>query len=40
MLKYIASKYLSSTMSGEILFYDVSIQSPVRANKCYSPSTL
>ena len=27
-------------MSPEILFYDVSIQSSVRSNKCFSPNTL
>jgi len=27
-------------MSNEILFYDVSIQSSVRANKCFAPNTL
>jgi len=27
-------------MSSEILFYDVSIQSSVRANKCFAPNTL
>lgn len=27
-------------MANEILFYDVSIQSPVRTNKCFAPNTL
>ena len=27
-------------MSNEILFYDLSIQSPVRSNKCFAPNTL
>ena len=27
-------------MSNEILFYDLSIQSPVHPNKCFAPSTL
>ena len=27
-------------MSNEILFYDLSIQSSVRANKCFAPNTL
>ena len=35
------SKSLSSTiMSNEIIFYDASIQGPVRPNKCYAPNTL
>ena len=27
-------------MSNEILFYDLSVQSSVRSNKCFSPNTL
>ena len=27
-------------MSNEILFYDISIQSPTHPNKCYAPNTL
>ena len=32
--------HLSSTMSNQIIFYDASIQSSVRSNKCYAPNTL
>ena len=27
-------------MSNEIIFYDLTIQSSVRANKCFAPNTL
>jgi len=27
-------------MSNKIIFYDVSVQSSVRSNKCFSPNTL
>ena len=27
-------------MSNQIIFYDASIQSSVRSNKCYAPNTL
>ena len=27
-------------MSNEILFYDASVQSSVRPNKCFAPNTL
>jgi hypothetical protein len=32
--------YLSPAMSNEILFYDVSVQTSVRPNKCFAPNTL
>ena len=36
----VGPKPLSHIMSNEILFYDLSIQGPVRANKCFAPNTL
>ena len=38
--KTISSSTVAFAMSNEILFYDASIQSPTRPNKCYAPNTL